>query len=60
MKARIPTLLLSVIVMAGGLFSLTRLQIEFLPDIDFPMVTATVPYPGATPEEVLRDVSEHM
>jgi HAE1 family hydrophobic/amphiphilic exporter-1 len=60
MKARIPTLLLSVIVMAGGLFSLTRLQIEFLPDIDFPLVTATVPYPGATPEEVLRDVSEPM
>ena len=58
--ARIPTLILSVVVIVAGVYSLTRLQIELLPDIDFPLVAATVPYPAAPPEEVLADVIQPM
>ena len=58
--ARIPTLVLSAAVIAAGVYSLTQLQIEFLPDIDFPLVTATVPYPGTEAEQVLEEVTEPM
>lgn len=35
-----------------GLFSLTKLGIDFLPEIEFPYVTIVTVYPGAGPEEV--------
>ncbi|MDA1096001.1 MAG: efflux RND transporter permease subunit [Chloroflexi bacterium] len=57
LRARIATLILAVIIMAGGVFALTRLQIELLPDIDFPLVTITAPHPGADAETVLNEVT---
>ncbi|MFH1861223.1 MAG: efflux RND transporter permease subunit [bacterium] len=35
-----------------GLFSLTKLGIDFFPEIEFPYVTIVTVYPGAGPEEV--------
>ena len=41
-----------------GTFSYTRLPIEQLPDIDFPVVAVVQSYPGATPEAVESDIIE--
>lgn len=35
-----------------GIFSFTKLPVDLFPDVTFPIVTATVPYPGAGPKEV--------
>src|SRR3989338_9102096 len=39
-----------------GLFSLPRLAIDLYPNVDFPVVTVTVLYPGADPESVEQRV----
>jgi HAE1 family hydrophobic/amphiphilic exporter-1 len=45
------------LVLVGGLWTLFHLQIELFPDIDFPLVTVAVGYPGADAEEVLNEVT---
>ncbi|MBT9384965.1 efflux RND transporter permease subunit [Pseudooceanicola sp. CBS1P-1] len=39
-----------------GLFSYTRLPVEQLPNVDFPIVAVVTSYPGATPEAVESDI----
>ncbi|TNC50487.1 efflux RND transporter permease subunit [Rubellimicrobium rubrum] len=47
-----------VAIMVFGLVSFSRLPIEQLPDVDFPVVAVVVSYPGASPEAVEADVVE--
>ncbi|MDR2344473.1 MAG: efflux RND transporter permease subunit [Planctomycetaceae bacterium] len=49
-------LMLAVIVF--GFFSGLILQRETFPNIDIDMITVTVPYPGATPEEVENGICQ--
>lgn len=44
--------MLNVVLIVFGLFSLPRLPIDQMPDVDFPVVTVTVVYPGADPASV--------
>jgi len=46
-----------VVVIFGGI-SLSRLPIDFLPDITFPQVTVITPYIGASASDVERNVTE--
>ena len=39
-----------------GAFSYTRLPIERLPDVDFPVIAVVTSYPGASPEAVESDI----
>jgi len=48
--------ILMLVLIGGGIFSATRLQQEFLPDIEPDTVRVTVPYPGASPEEVEQGI----
>lgn len=48
--------MLSVVLIIFGLFSLPKLPIDFYPDVDFPVVTATVAYPGADPESIEQKI----
>ncbi len=48
--------LLLIIVL--GLFAFKKLPIELFPDVTFPVVTVTTPYPGAGPKEVELLVSK--
>ncbi|GKY88059.1 efflux RND transporter permease subunit [Sinisalibacter aestuarii] len=41
-----------------GAFSYSRLPIEQLPDVDFPVVAVVTSYPGASPEAVESDIIE--
>jgi HAE1 family hydrophobic/amphiphilic exporter-1 len=40
-----------------GLFSYNRLAIDQWPNVSFPFIVVQVPYPGASPETVERDVT---
>jgi HAE1 family hydrophobic/amphiphilic exporter-1 len=51
-------LMLAVFVIAGGIYSAGQLKSELLPSIDIPSVTVITVYPGAAPDDVLRDVTE--
>lgn len=48
--------LLLIIVL--GLFSFKKLPVDLFPDITFPVVTVTTPYPGAGPKEIETLVSK--
>ncbi len=43
---------LLLLIMVLGLFSFKKLPVDLFPDITFPIVTVSVPYPGAGPKEV--------
>ncbi len=46
-----------LIVVVGGI-SISRLGIDLLPPIDFPVVTVITTYPGANPEEIEKLISK--
>jgi HAE1 family hydrophobic/amphiphilic exporter-1 len=48
--------MLNVVLVIFGLFSLPKLAIDLYPDVDFPVVTASVIYPGADPESIEQKI----
>ena len=57
LRFRLLTIILTCSVILLGAWAVTRIQVELLPDIDFPLVTVTAAYPGAEPQEVLEGVT---
>ena len=57
LRARIVTLVILALLIAGGIWSYTRLEVELFPSVDFPLVTVVTFYPQADPETVLNDVT---
>ena len=57
LRVRIVTIILLATLIVTGIWSYTRLQVEFLPSVDFPLVTVVTFYPGAPPDKVLEDVT---
>ncbi|MFA5373657.1 MAG: efflux RND transporter permease subunit, partial [Candidatus Omnitrophota bacterium] len=55
-KHRITTIMFVLVFVVLGLYSYSNLMIEKTPKIDFPIVTVSVTYPGATPVEVETQV----
>lgn len=51
-KRPVTTIMFISVFVVLGVFSIFNLQIQKEPDIDFPIITVTVTYPGATPLEV--------
>lgn len=58
MKNKLAVWLLTLIITATGTYAGTQMKLETIPDITIPVVTVTTVYPGATPEQVAKDVSE--
>ena len=48
--------LLMLVLLVGGFLMATRIKQEVFPEFDLDMVTVTVPYPGASPEEVEQGI----
>ena len=48
--------LLMLVLLIGGLIMATRIKQEVFPEFDEDMVTVSVPYPGASPEEVEQGI----
>lgn len=57
-KNKLAIFLMTIIIAFGGLYSASKMKMEMLPDLDSPVLTITTPYPGATPETVLNDVTD--
>ncbi len=48
--------LVMLVLLLGGLFMTTKITQEVFPEFEIDMVTVSVSYPGATPEEIERGV----
>jgi len=55
---RVTITMLILIVMVFGLLSFSRLPLEMMPDISFPMITVVTQYSGVAPQEIERLVTE--
>ncbi|BDH60991.1 swarming motility protein SwrC [Lysinibacillus sp. PLM2] len=56
-KNKLAVWLLAIILMGTGLYSTYRMNMETIPDISIPVITVMTVYPGATPEQVMDDIS---
>jgi len=52
----VTVIMLAISVIVLGLFSARLLKLEFMPEVDLPFILVSVPYPGASPKEVERDI----
>lgn len=51
------TFFVVAVIIGVSIFATLRLKMEMIPNIDIPMTTVVTVYPGATPEEVMKDVT---
>ncbi|WP_374722004.1 efflux RND transporter permease subunit [Peribacillus tepidiphilus] len=58
LKNAVALLLLTLLVIGGGVFAVKDLNIEKYPNINIPYMTVVVPYPGASPEQSIREIGE--
>ncbi|MES1244373.1 MAG: efflux RND transporter permease subunit [Acidobacteriota bacterium] len=59
-KRPIVTVVVMLILVIFGLFALINLEVDEFPDLTNPIVFLAVPYPGASPSQVEREVVEPM
>src|SRR5688572_26412665 len=55
-KKPIITITAMVALVAFGIFALLNLQTDEFPDVQQPIIGVTIPYPGASPAEVEREI----
>src|SRR5260221_7303627 len=54
------TVVTTIALVVFGIAALARLQIDEFPDIDAPIVFIGIPYPGASPDQVEREVVDRI
>ena len=52
----VATVVLIIALMAFGVLALTKLRVNQIPDVQQPVLVVTIPYPGASPDTVEREV----
>ncbi|WP_456275992.1 efflux RND transporter permease subunit [Bacillus sp. AK128] len=57
LKNKLAVWLLTIIITVSGIYSGTRMNMETIPNISIPYLMVMDVYPGATPEQVMEDVS---
>ena len=55
---RLATSAIATALVVLGLYGLSRLPVDFLPDVTYPMVKMQIRWPGATPEEIDKDIAD--
>jgi hydrophobic/amphiphilic exporter-1 (mainly G- bacteria), HAE1 family len=55
-KNPIPTVAIVVVLMCLGLIAIKNLRVNPLPDVQQPVLVVRIPYPGASPETVEREI----
>ena len=55
-KKPIATIVLIVMMMCLGLLALKKLRVNESPDVEMPAIMLMIPYPGASPETVEREI----
>lgn len=58
MKNAVALCLMMLLIIGGGLYSLKEINIEKYPNVDIPYVTVVIPYPGASPKQVMKEIGE--
>lgn len=58
LKRPVGVVVLSIAAIALGYFALTRLDVDYLPDINYPMVKIHIYWRGATPEEIETNIAD--
>ncbi len=57
LKRPITAIMFFVSMVAIGLIASVRLPLEQFPDVNFPFMMVSIPYPGSTPQEVERSIT---
>ena len=57
LKNKLAVWLLTIIIVFSGIYSGTRMKMESMPDISIPFLIVMGVYPGATPEQVMEEIS---
>lgn len=57
-QRRVATSVIVLALLVIGLYGLWRLPLNFLPDITYPMIKVHIWWPGATPEEVDKNIAD--
>jgi hydrophobe/amphiphile efflux-1 (HAE1) family protein len=52
----VSTVVLVIALMCMGLLALNKLRVNQIPDVEQPVMVVTIPYPGASPETVEREI----
>ncbi|HET9580733.1 MAG TPA: efflux RND transporter permease subunit [Usitatibacter sp.] len=55
-KRPVTTVVIIIALMCLGLLALQKLRVNQIPDVEQPVMVVTVPYPGASPETVEREI----
>lgn len=55
-KRPVTTVVIIMMLMALGLLALKNLRVNQIPDVEQPMLVVNLPYPGASPETVEREI----
>jgi hydrophobic/amphiphilic exporter-1 (mainly G- bacteria), HAE1 family len=58
LKRSVAVVVLSIAAMALGVFALLSLDVDYLPDIKYPMVKIHIFWRGATPEEIETNIAD--
>ena len=58
LKRPVAVTVLAIAVFATGLFSLKQLDVDYLPDITYPMIKIHIWWRGATPDEIETNIAE--
>lgn len=57
LKNKLAVWLLTIIITVSGIYSASRMKMESIPDISIPYLIVMGVYPGATPEQVMNELS---
>lgn len=57
LKNKLAVWLMTIILASAGVYSGLKLKMETIPDISVPIITLTTAYPGASPEQVEKNIS---
>jgi hydrophobic/amphiphilic exporter-1 (mainly G- bacteria), HAE1 family len=55
-KRPVSTVVIIIALMCMGMLALNKLRVNQIPDVEQPVMVVTIPYPGASPETVEREV----
>ena len=55
-KQPVTTVVIVIMLMCMGLIALKNLRVNQMPDVEQPVIVVNVPYPGASPETVEREI----
>jgi HAE1 family hydrophobic/amphiphilic exporter-1 len=55
-KRPVSTVVIIIALMCLGLLALKKLRVNQIPDVEQPVMVVTIPYPGASPETVEREI----